>query len=238
MEKSASVGKLVSNKKISFEQFYSFFTSLNCSNHLKFWMVSEGCLKLVDEKDLEVEHFRKIYDDFLRTSAPLKVRTSSLTVRRMKMCIDFACITELASVLLTAQMEVYPSLFTNLAADLGFMCGLFAHHFAKLQSGYITCVEGDRLEKRANYVSDCRSQSTGPSTAIIPEVGATAYKKRDQMSDIFFMQVCHRLTKVQKERDQWQGNARKEARQQGKTEEFISSLQWYDDSGCKSKYKF
>ena len=69
MEKSASVGDI----KIAFEEFYPCLTSLNCSDHLKFWMVSEGCLKLVDEKDLKVEHFRKIYDDFLRTSASLKV---------------------------------------------------------------------------------------------------------------------------------------------------------------------
>ena len=49
------------------------------------------------------------------------------------------------------------------------------------------------------------------------------------------MQVCHRLNKIQKERDQWQQNAREEARKQGKAEELISSLQWYDYSGCKNK---
>ena len=67
MEKSASVG----DKMIAFEELYSYFTSLNCSDRLKFWMVSESCLKLVDKRDLKVEHFRKIYYDFLRTSAPL-----------------------------------------------------------------------------------------------------------------------------------------------------------------------
>ena len=59
------------------------------------------------------------------------------------MGIDFANVTEQAPALLTAQIEVYPSLFTNLAADLGFMCG----HFSKLQSGYATCDKGDKLKK-------------------------------------------------------------------------------------------
>ena len=132
-------------------------------------------------------------------------------------------------------MEVYPSLFTNLATDLGFMCNLFVHYFAKLQSGYPTCIEGVQLEKRANdgSATDLRSPSAGLSTAIIPEVRTAAYKGYE-VSDIF-MQVCHRLNKIQKERDQWQQNAREEARKQGKAEEFISSLQWYDYSGCKNK---
>ena len=69
----------------------------------------------------------------------------------MRRCIyiDFAIVTGLASVLLTAQMEVYPQLFTNLATDLGFMCNLFAHHFTKLQSGHPTCIDGVQLEKSA-----------------------------------------------------------------------------------------
>ena len=63
------------------------------------------------------------------------------------MGIDIASVTELAPALLTAQMEVYPLLFTDLAADLGFMCGLFAHHFTELQSRYATCDKGDKLKK-------------------------------------------------------------------------------------------
>ena len=59
---SNSVEKLVGNRKFSFEQYYSFFTNLNCSNQLKFLMVSEGCLKVMDERDLKVKHFRKIYE--------------------------------------------------------------------------------------------------------------------------------------------------------------------------------
>ena len=86
----------------------------------------------------------------MSSSAPLKVWTSSLTVHRMRKCIDLTIVTGLASALLTARMEVYPSLFTNLATDLGFMCNLFVHHFAKLQSGYPTCIEGVQLEKRPN----------------------------------------------------------------------------------------
>lgn len=93
-------------------------------------MVSEGCLKLIDERDLEVEHFMKIYDNFLSTSALLKVRKSSQTVCRMKMCIDGRTCTNASD----AQMEVYPSLLTNLAADLAFMCNFFGHHLmAKLK---------------------------------------------------------------------------------------------------------
>lgn len=96
----------------------------------------------MDKTDLKVKHFRKIYDNFISTSAPLKVYTTSLTVHRMRRRIDFAIVTGLASALLTAQMKVYPQLFTNLTTDLGFMCNLFVNHFTELQSGHPTCIDG------------------------------------------------------------------------------------------------
>ena len=111
----------------------------------------------------------------------MKVRTSSLTVCRMKMGIDFTNVTELAPALLTSQIEVYPSLFTYLATDLRFMCDLFAHHFANLPSGYATCNcdKGSKLEKGAHFVS----QSARPPR---PKAVATMCKKSDQLSVTFF----------------------------------------------------
>lgn len=221
-------------EKISFEEFYSVFTRSNCSNQLKFWMVSEACLKLVDEKDLKAKNIKTIYDDFLRNSAPLKVRASSLTVQRMKMGIYFACMTDLAPSLPTAQMEVYPLLFVNLSSDLGSMCGLFAHHFTKLQSRS-TCAEKENLEKRASDLRINCSPSL-PRHGITKVGTVSAYKKHDQISEMFLTKVCHQLTKVQKERDQWQEKARKEACRHGKSQDAISSLEWYDYTRFAQNY--
>jgi len=206
-----------------FQRFYSFFTRSNCSNQLKFWMVCEAFFKLMDadERNLDVAHFTKIYEDFLRNSAPLKVRTSEVTIHMMKMCIEFATVDNLSpalTLLKTAQMEVYPLLLKVLPGDLGFICDLFTYQFTQMQSEFTTCkccAKSDKLKAATcdkNYVNN---------------------GNRDQQSEVFFQQVCDWLKKVQKERDRWLQNVRKEACEQGKSEDFIQSLQWYDFSGCK-----
>ena len=140
--------------------------------------------------------------------------------------------------LLTAQMEVYPLLSTNLAADLGFICSVITHHFIKFQAAYAICDKGDKL--KAHFASQLASQSAGLSAAgvTMPKARPTASKNCNKISTAFLTQVCHQLTKVQMQRDQWQKSAKEEACQQGKPKEFISRLQWYDFSGCQRKYEF